>query len=101
MRHKHLECCRQLGSSHFQSNRGELEKVLAQRRAELGSEVHKDSCIRRNWINYNSCTWKRNTSGKGWRDMIQFHKDTNEVLAISHTPAHRDAQPQYLREGLK
>lgn len=33
----------QLIPSHFQSNRGELEKVLAQRRAKLRSEFQKDS----------------------------------------------------------
>jgi len=46
--YKHLECHRQLASSHFQNNRGELEKFLAQRRTKLRSEVEKYSRIRRN-----------------------------------------------------
>lgn len=78
LRHKHLECCRQLGSSHFQSNRGELEKVLAQRRAKLRSEVQKDSCMRRNWINCNSCTWKEVAGTKGggvWYNSTKSQRD--------------------------
>lgn len=74
MRHKHLDCCRQLTSSHFQSYRDKPEQVLAQRRAKLRSEIQGDSCVRENYINNSTCTWEKTNRGRVWRDVMQFHE---------------------------